>query len=246
MTSEQPSLADAHLHLDFVEDPTRFVADTRRAGLDVFANTVTPAGFALLRQMMHADPHVHVGLGLHPWWVESAHLDEFDRLEPSTRWIGEVGLDFSPKRAAHELQLEVFRHIALRCARAGKKVLSIHAVRSVTAVLDVLEDTGCLDSCTCILHWFSGSTDELWRAIRAGCWFSVNRMQASTRRAKEQLKLIPAQRLLLETDLPEFDGQALSVEDAAASLHKAQTLLEAIRGELLDEQLLANWHALAR
>jgi TatD DNase family protein len=63
-----------------------------------------------------------------------------------------------------------------------------------------------------------------------GCWFSVNEMQASTRRAKEQLKLIPQDKLLFETDLPPQQGEPFSAEQIKASLERAQALVASIRG----------------
>lgn len=222
-------LYDAHVHLDFMSNAREVALDAAARGMRLFANTVTPKGFVHTRELVGDLFNVQIGLGIHPWWVERADLELFDALEPQTCWIGEVGLDFSPKRAHHELQKEVFRHVAQRCARAGSKTLSIHSVRAAGTVLDILEQTGCTRTCTCIFHWFSGSTDDLWRAIHAGCWFSINKMQASTRRAKEQLKLIPRNRLLFETDLPPGEGVSFCAEEIEASLLCAQELVRRIR-----------------
>ena len=235
------SVADAHLHLDFFADPAAFAQEAQACGLQVFANSVTPQGFLATTAVTQGMPHVRIGLGLHPWWVNEASLDDFFSLLPKTRWVGEVGIDLSPKRAHHEQQVNTFAQIAERCARDGDKVLSLHSVRAADVVLDILEKTGCTRSCSCIFHWFSGSTDALWRAIRMGCWFSVNEMQANTRRAKEQLKLVPKERLLLETDLPPAEDATTTVTDVLASLERTRTLLEAIRNEQLASQLQANW-----
>lgn len=227
MTSQ---LYDAHVHLDFMSNAREVATDAASHGIRLFANSVTPEGFLRTRELVGDLPNVQVGLGIHPWWVAQANLDLFDQLEPQTPWIGEVGLDFSPKRAHHGLQREVFCHIVRRCAWAGGKTLSIHSVRAAEAVLDVLENTGCAQTCTCVFHWFSGLTEDLWRAIHMGCWFSINEMQASTRRAKEQLKLIPQDRLLFETDLPPAEHVCFSAGEIEASLLRVQRLVSAIRG----------------
>lgn len=222
-------LYDAHVHLDFMTNAREVALDAQRRGLTLFANTVSPHGYIHTSELVGDLDNVHVGLGQHPWWVEDADLDLFDALLPSTAWVGEVGLDFSPRRLHHRRQVEVFDHIVRSCARLGAKTLSIHSVRAADAVLDTLEQTRCIDSCTCVFHWFSGSTECLWRAIRAGCWFSVNEAQASTRRAKEQLRLIPADKLLYETDLPPQKGVAFSAKEIEASLFRARKLVAAIR-----------------
>ncbi len=220
---------DAHVHLDFMANAREVALDAAARGLSLFANTVTPRGYLRTVDLVGDLPNVDVGLGMHPWWIAEADLELFDELLPRTHWVGEVGLDFSPKRPMHREQLAAFGHIADACAKAGNKTLSIHSVRAAASVLDVLEQTGCTSTCRCVFHWFSGSTEDLWRAIRAGCWFSVNEMQASTRRAKEQLKLIPKERLLYETDLPPQQGEPFSADKIVESLQRAQDLVRSIR-----------------
>lgn len=223
------SLYDAHVHLDFMSNAREVALDAASRGLMLFANTVTPEGFVATRDLVGDLPNVHVGLGQHPWWIEHANAPLFDELLPQTQWIGEVGLDFSPKRPMHQEQVHIFEHIAKACTQAGDKTLSIHSVRAASTVLDILEDTGCAARCTCIFHWFSGSTEDLWRAIRLGCSFSINEMQASTRRAKEQLKLIPEDKLLFETDLPPKENVIFSAKQIEDSLLRAMHLVDSIR-----------------
>lgn len=230
---EAPCLADAHVHLDFMSNAREVAVDAASRDMFLYANTVTPGGYLRTLGEVGDLPRVRVGIGLHPRWVADGMCDEADvahtmELVPTTRWIGEVGLDFSQRyrRGDGEArQMAAFEAMAAACACEGDRVLSIHAVRSVSTVLDVLERTGCLRRCTCILHWFSGSTDELWRAIRLGCWFSINERQASTRRAKEQLKLMPRERMLLETDLPPEEGVPFSATRIEDSLLRAYELV---------------------
>lgn len=235
-------LVDMHVHVDFMSNADEVVADGLRDGLALFANTVTPGGFAAARQQAWAgSPNVRLGLGMHPWWVAdgrvgSEEVELFCELVrmPEVAFVGEVGLDFSDKHTdpgSHGRQVQALQEALGACAEVGGKVISLHAVRAAGTVLDLLEETDCLATCTCVLHWFSGSTPDLWRAIHAGCYLSVNEMQARTRRAKEQLKLVPADHLLLETDLPPGEGVPFSAGDVEASLQRSAELLGQIRGE---------------
>ncbi len=229
---EGARLLDAHVHLDFMDNAREVAQDASSRGLCLFANTVTPDGFVRASELVGDLPNVRVGLGIHPRWVADGVCGEEEvarcmELVPTTRWVGEVGLDFSARYThgdARKRQFEAFEQVVRACAQVGGRVLSIHAVRSVAMVLDVLCDTGCNERCICILHWFSGSTDELWRAIRAGCWFSVNERQAGARRSKEQLKLIPPERMLFETDLPPEEGMVFSAGEIESSLVRAREL----------------------
>ncbi|MDO4539370.1 MAG: TatD family hydrolase [Coriobacteriales bacterium] len=235
---EGARLTDAHVHLDFMTNARAVAEDAAARGICLFANVVTPEGYLQTLDSVGDLRNVRVGLGLHPRWIADDRLGEadvsrFEELVHEAPWVGEVGLDFLPryvKDGSRERQLGTFERIARACAREGGRVLSIHAPRSVSAVLDVLEDTGCVERCGCILHWFNGSTEELWRAIHAGLWFSVNERQARTKRAKEQLKLIPSDRMLLETDLPPAEGAAFSASEIEASLLRAQELVLTVGG----------------
>ena len=234
--SERPDLfaldsakVDAHVHLDFMTNAREVALEAQKRGFHLFANTVTPHGYGQACELVGDLPNVRVGLGAHPWWVNDVDMAEFEQLFPTTDWIGEVGLDLSPKRPSHDRQLQVFERIAELCAEAGGKTLSIHSVRAADEVLGVLERTGCAKKCRCVFHWFSGSTEAIWRAIRIGCWFSVNEMQAGTRRAREQLKLIPEDRLLFETDLPPREGEPYSATELFDSLERVRAMVSGIR-----------------
>lgn len=120
-----------------------------------------------------------------------------------TPFIGEVGLDFAPRHIdTRDAQVRAFNRIALACAEAHDKVISIHAVQSASVVLDVLERTGCARSNACILHWFSGTSDELQRALRMGCFVSAGARMLESKRGRAYVQAVPVDRLLLETDAP--------------------------------------------
>lgn len=236
-------LYDMHCHLGFMSNALQVVRDAEALGLAVFANTVTPREYqASLRELVD-QPNVRIGVGLHPWWIADGRAsgDDVDlavaQVDGSV-FVGEVGLDFSPAHAdpaTYARQLCVFERIIRACAfephPERRRVISIHAVRSASAVLDVLDRTDCLDECACILHWFSGTGDELHRAVQAGCFFSINEMMLRTRRGREYARQIPEGQLLTETDLPPEEDKPFSAEEIAASLERTLSQLETIRGK---------------
>ena len=155
-----PALPDAHFHLGFVADKAEFIADAALAGGMVFAASVTPDEYwktrsDLARCSDWADEGgigafgpVRLAVGLHPWWVpaDEAQLETvlaaFDEALSETRFVGEVGLDFSKRReATRNAQLLAFRHIAKQCAEAGGKILSIHCVKAYDDALRILNGT---------------------------------------------------------------------------------------------------------
>lgn len=255
-------LLDAHCHLDLMPNADEVALACGRAGVGVLATTVTPRGYLAARNALAGHPRVRVAAGAHPWWVADGHVTPEDvallceLVAGGERLVGEVGVDLSPAHAdpaSAPAQLDAFRRVARACSEAARgsgqaRVLSLHAVRSASALLDVLEDAGCVvagagrgragrdrGTCRCVFHWFSGTSDELARAVRDGCRFSVNEHMLRTRRGREYCRQLPADRLLLETDLPE-DFDAPTPPDAVtASLARTLATLAQLRGTTTDE-----------
>lgn len=233
-------LFDAHCHLDFMSNMRDVAAGARADGLWMLAATVTPAGYLAAQDALPGLPNVRVALGLHPWWVADGRIAEkdvrdFERLATKARFVGEVGMDFSPRHVpegSFDLQRDAFRRVCAAAASgdgAQPRVLSLHSVRSAGEVLDELESSGCLNRCRCVFHWFTGSSDELYRAVTAGCWFSVNPMMLRTRRGREYARQVPLRRLLTETDLPSGEGVPFSAERIEASLRECLSGIAAAR-----------------
>ena len=126
--------------------------------------------------------------------------------------IGEIGLDYAPAHCeTRTLQQQVFSQvIKASCAYAQAInthiTLSIHAVKSCGDVLDILEHYQAFQHCACVFHWFSGSCDDLHRAVRNGAYFSVGTRMLQSKRTTEYLKLIPRASRLIETDFPHHDA----------------------------------------
>lgn len=86
------------------------------------------------------------------WWLADgrcgpAEVDLLCEVAAQERYIGEVGLDFSARFAGSEpLQIQALDRLcdALVQHPLVGRVISIHAVRSAGAVLDVLESHGLL------------------------------------------------------------------------------------------------------
>lgn len=236
-----PTLWDMHVHLDFMRDMASVAADAATRDLGLFAVTVMPEGYERARRELAGASNVRVGVGLHPWWAADGRCGKVELTEAvarvrEARYVGEVGLDLSPKHVPEgslEAQLAVFEAIAEAAAETSDptapKVLSIHSVRAAGLALDVLERTNALATCNCIFHWFSGTSDELHRAVKAGCWFSINEMMLRTRRGREYARQLPAGRLLLETDLPPGENVPFAAADIVASLDRTLEQLSAIR-----------------
>lgn len=235
-------LFDAHCHLDWFADAAAAAEALAAHGVGVFAVTVTPTGYEKACQILASSSNVFVAAGLHPWWLADgrAGADEVDALceaIPHTRYVGEVGLDFSPKRIGTDEgaeQVAAFHRICEVAASTScpdsPTIVSIHAVRAANTVLDILAETHCAERCRCVLHWFSGSSTELWRAVRMGVSVSLGEHSLATKRGREYARIIPEKSLLIETDYPPGEGWAGPAEAVSESLTYAVEGIALARG----------------
>lgn len=232
---------DAHCHLGLMSDPNAVVREAITMGLGIFDCGVDPRDFATANKHASISPNVIAGVGLHPWWIAdgrcgAAEVDLLCDLAIRERFIGEVGLDFSPRFAGTEgIQAQAFERLCQTLSQSPLhgRALSIHAVHAAGTALDILESNGLLkdipNSPTIIFHWFSGTSDELVRARSVGCYFSVNKRMLATKRGREYARQIPLNRLLLETDAPAEPDAETSARQLIDSLIRASEVIAALK-----------------
>lgn len=196
-------MIDFHCHLDLMDDPRKVVRELEDAQAYVLSVTTTPKAFPKTSRLVKKDGRIRTALGYHPQLVaeRANELPLFERMLGETRYVGEVGLDGGKEFASSKnSQSKVFATILSLCSSNGSKIISIHSRHAASAVLDQLADH---PKCGIpVLHWFTGSQNELERAIRMGCWFSVGVPMLRSKRGIAALKTIPNERILTETDAP--------------------------------------------
>ena len=242
---------DAHVHANLMDSPLNAARSSHDAGLGLFACGVTPHDYLELTPQL-TQANIRVGLGAHPWYISDGRVTQKDidlllELMEQTPYLGEIGLDFSSRYCVdglQDLQVRAFTQICKRAAELSRnsqpRVLSMHTVRSVDTVLDILEQTGAAQECVPIIHWFSGSSEELQRAIKLGCWFSVGEMSLKTKRGREYAKVYPQDKLLTETDLPSSNQTDIGAADIVDSLKRALLGLSEARGYSVQTEVIAN------
>ncbi|MDO4851703.1 MAG: TatD family hydrolase [Actinomycetota bacterium] len=230
------AFCDLHCHLDFAEERLELARGIEDLGASVFSNMVHPADYDLICHEFVPYPHVRIGLGLHPWWVAYGRVSREEvalaaELAKSARFIGEVGLDFAKRFAGTEqAQVDALESVLKACAPGGGRVFSFHGVHACDILLDLVERYVAGGN-VCILHWFSGSNEQLQRAVRLGCFFSVGERMLESRRGREYVKAIPEDRLLLETDAPSEPGERLQLDAWQAQLGRTLVAIEQLRDE---------------
>jgi TatD DNase family protein len=206
MSEDSPSVGvDFHCHLDLFPDFEAAVARAETARIFTLTVTTTPKAWPRNHALTCGTRYVRAALGLHPQLVaeRAGEMALWEHYLPETRFVGEVGLDAGPRfYRSLDSQKRVFRSVLERCADAGGKILSVHSVRSVPIVLEMIERHFPPDRGVVVLHWFTGTRAEARRAEALACYFSVNAEMLRSDRGRALVADLPIARILTETDGP--------------------------------------------
>jgi len=243
--TDTKGLVDLHCHLDLYPDLAAAVRESEEAEVFTLAVTTTPRAWPRNLELTKGTRHVRAALGLHPQLVaeRAAELSLWESYLPETRYVGEVGLDAGPRfYKSFEVQKQVFERVLRCCAAAGDKIITVHSVRSVKAVLDHVEAYLPRQQGKIVLHWFTGTKSEALRAVEMGCYFSINAAMLATQRHASLVSAIPIDRLLTETDgpftktgeRPSKPSDVGSVVEGLGRLHKltSTTMAKNVRDNL--------------
>jgi TatD DNase family protein len=199
------ALVDFHCHLDLYPDFEAAVAACERDAVYTLTVTTTPKAWARNQAVTSKTKYVRAALGLHPQLVaeRASEIALWEELLPSTRYVGEVGLDAGPKfYRSFDVQRHIFERVLRACAQSGDKILTIHSVRAVRQVLDMLEAHLPRGNGIPVLHWFTGTAADARKAVDLGCYFSINRAMLTDDKRRALVAALPVDRLLTETDGP--------------------------------------------
>lgn len=206
---------DAHAHIE----PGIESAELAALRSCVVAVTRTLSEYATTRE--RTDRSVVWGAGCHPGLAREVKSFSPSRMRDAiatTPVIGEIGLD-GTARTPMESQLTAVRGI-LKVASDTPRLLSVHSYRATDLVVRELRE---FRPAAAILHWWLGSPAETEAAVEAGAYFSVNTSQA---RSWKSLRLVPLDRLLLETDHP-FGDRSESPPRRPGNLAKGESAVSA-------------------
>lgn len=109
-------------------------------------------------------------------------------------FVGEIGLD-GRARTDRAAQTEVFASV-LQALSQRPRPATIH---STAATGDVVAALRRCPFPGAILHWWRGTVAETHEAVELGCFFSINGHEVARPKV---LDLLPADRILPETDFP--------------------------------------------
>lgn len=228
-------LFDAHCHL---QPPDAF-ARAFAVGIEKIAVCGTSSDdWNEILKISEQYPQIFPSIGIHPWFVSSEWGKSIQTLEEMVRkvsnlGIGETGLDFSDRfKNRAEQEASFAAHLDL--ARELNRSVAVHCVRAWGRLIEILREH---PAPRILLHAFGGAPELIPELTELNCWFSFCGVVTNpkAKKARASAAAVPADRLLIETDSPDFPPAGCDFPSEPANLiHVARTVAE-LRGVSVEE-----------
>jgi TatD DNase family protein len=207
-------LIDTHVHINFDSfqaDLEEVARRWREAGVvQLIHSCVEPSEFSDIRELADRFPELFFAVGLHPLdvaerWTDTS-AEEIMRLAKSDGRvvaIGETGLDFfkaenhAEQKQAFAAQLDIARHLDLP--------VIIHCRDAAAPMIEWLQSTWRSQGAVAgVMHCWSGTPTETLEFLDLGFYISFSGIVTfkNAVQVQESAKIVPIDRLLIETDCP--------------------------------------------
>jgi TatD DNase family protein len=236
---------DTHCHLNedaFASD----VADVVARAVDAGVTRMIVVGIDLASsrraiELAERFPSLFAVVGIQPNYVQTAGADDFAQIEQLARssrvvGVGETGLDRYWDYAPIDLQRDYFeRHIEL--SRQTGLPFVVHCREAEADVLAVLRRAAESGPLAGVMHSFTGDSATAQECVALGMHISFAGMVTFKRNdaLRDVAKLVPADRILVETDAPYLLPSPLKTDkgpkrNEPANVRYTANLLAEVRG----------------
>ena len=209
------NMIDTHCHVDLYDDPIGVAQNIERAQTQCIAVTMLPSHYRFGLPHLAELARVHAALGLHPLRVTEGEreLEDFISLSKASKFIGEIGLDFSAEgRSTRSRQVEILDRILPSVK--GRKFVTVHSREAAPTLLQMLTEKKIGSVC---FHYFTAGPTAAIHAVAAGHFFSFNRRMLKGRHSN-LLDVVPRNRVLVESDGPFLTKAPITAIQDAYSL----------------------------
>lgn len=207
-------MIDTHCHLAFPDlfdqvDDVLQRASTKGVRGAITVSTSTEDALTGL-SLAHRFPHVWCTSGIHPHQAnEAIEWDIIKQVASDHKCVawGELGLDWYYKKPSREAQYACLEHhldlIETSRDEGLEMPIVVHCRESLPDLLEILQKRD-LPSDRYVFHCFTGKPDDARSIIQFGAWISFTGVVTfrSAPEVAEAAKLVPIDRLMVETDSP--------------------------------------------
>ena len=214
---KRPLLIDSHTHVQFSKfDKDRDEVIKRSFDNGIWMVNVGADKESSIKAVELAEKYqegIYVTVGVHPHDAESEFDYEFFKnlaLNPKVVAIGECGLDyfFNQQLTTNKLQQIKEKQKKLFIKQIGlskeiNKPLMIHCREAFDDLIVILKSCFLFTSDTPgTIHFFTGDKENAEQLLKMGFYFTFNGLITYNRQFDEIIKIIPLDKILIETDAP--------------------------------------------
>lgn len=202
---------ESHAHYDdeaFDADREELLKECRNQGIEYIVNVSSSlksveTTLALAEQY----PFIYGAVGIHPDEVGELNEETFAWLEqqcshPKAVAVGEIGLDYYWDKENHEVQKYWFRR-QLELAKKCRLPVIIHSREACADTLEEMKKAH-TPELRGVIHCFSYAPETAREYLEMGYYIGIGGVVTfkNAKKLKEVVKMLPLDRILLETDCP--------------------------------------------
>ena len=204
-------MIDSHCHLDhehLIANLDQVIANSKNVGLEKLLTICTTLqSYEKITNIVKKDPMIFGTFGIHPHEIKNNDVSKDEiitkiNLNNKIIGVGETGLDFYYNNSDKDLQIKSFqKHID--AAKDLNIPLIIHSRNAEDETYDILKKNHS-NKLKILMHCFTGSTEFATKLIPLNAFFSASGIITfkNSLNLQETFKMIPKNRLLIETDSP--------------------------------------------
>ena len=204
-------IIDSHCHLDFEEFDQDFDEVINRArennikGMQTICTKIS--NFKKILEIANKQENIWCSIGNHPHNTEDEKIsfEDIHHFCNSDKviGIGETGLDYYYENSNRESQKKSFvDHI--RISKETKLPLIIHARKADNEIMELLLSENNDKDIRGVIHCFTSSMEMAKQALKMGLYISFSGIITfkNAEEIRECCKMVPSDRILVETDSP--------------------------------------------
>lgn len=203
-------LIDSHAHLDderFDLDREYIIENLQKNGIELVVNIGADIHSSKASvELANRYENIYAVVGVHPHAakeMDENSLAEIEKLAKNKKVlaIGEIGLDYHYDNSPRDIQRKRFRE-QIGLAKKLDLPIVVHSREADEDLLHILKEES--QGLRAIIHCFSSDRAQLKEYLELGFYIAIGGPVTfkKTDELKEVAKLVPIDRLLLETDAP--------------------------------------------
>lgn len=202
---------ESHAHYDdtaFDIDREELLKQCQEQGIETIVN-VSASLASVKNTLALAEQHVFIygAVGIHPDEVGQLNEEAFAWLReqcchPKVVAVGEIGLDYYWDKEKHELQKYWF-HRQMNLAKELKLPIIVHSREAAADTLEAVRGAH-TPELRGVIHCFSYTPEIAKEYLDMGYYIGIGGVVTfkNAKKLKEVVKMLPLERILLETDCP--------------------------------------------